>query len=75
MSDPGAGPVRRRPRIWTLWREQRARWTLPLVIVIIIGGVAVVDHLGNRQISQVDQPVYPAPVSYTHLTLPTILRV
>ena len=65
MSDPGAGPVQRRPRIWTIWREQRARWTLPLVIVIIIGGVAVVDHLGNRQISQVDQPVYPALVQAT----------
>jgi peptide/nickel transport system substrate-binding protein len=32
------------------------------VIVVIIGAVAVVDHLGNRQISQVDQPAIPAEV-------------
>lgn len=62
MSDPGAEPVERRPRIWSLRREHRARWTLPLVIVVIIGAVAIVDHVGNRQISQVDQPVYPALV-------------
>lgn len=65
MSDPGAGPVRRRPRLSSLWREHRARWTLPLVIVVIIVVVAVVDHLGSRQISQVDQPVYPALVQAT----------
>jgi peptide/nickel transport system substrate-binding protein len=46
----------------SLWRERRARWTLPLVIVVIIAGVAIVDHLGSRQISQVDQPVIPAQV-------------
>ena len=65
MSDPGAGPAQRRPRLSSLWREQRARWTLPLVIVVIIAVVAVVDHLGSRQISQVDQPVYPALVQAT----------
>jgi len=65
VSDPGAGPVQRRHRISSIWREQRARWTLPLVIVVIIGVVAIVDHLGSRQISQVDQPVYPALVEAT----------
>ena len=62
MSDPGAEPVERRPRISSIWREHRARWTLPLVIVVIIGAVAIVDHLGSRQISQVDQPAFPALV-------------
>jgi len=62
VSDPGAEPVGRRPRMSSLWREHRARWTLPLVIVVIIGAVAVVDHLATRQISQVDQPVFPALV-------------
>jgi peptide/nickel transport system substrate-binding protein len=65
VTDPGAEPVGRRPRISSLWREHRARWTLPLVIVVVIGIVAVVDHLGSRQISQVDQPVYPALVQAT----------
>jgi len=62
VSDPGAEPVERRPRISSIWREHRARWTLPLVIVVIIGAVAIVDHLGSRQISQVDQPAFPALV-------------
>jgi peptide/nickel transport system substrate-binding protein len=65
VSDPGAEPVERRPRISSIWREHRARWTLPLVIVVIIGAVAVVDHLGSRQISQVDQPAFPALVQAT----------
>ena len=65
MNEPGAEPVERRPRIPSLWREHRARWTLPLVIVVIIGAVAIVDHLGNRQISQVDQPTFPALVQVT----------
>jgi len=65
VSDPGAEPVARRPRISSIWREHRARWTLPLVIVVIITAVAIVDHLGSRQISQVDQPVYPALVQGT----------
>jgi len=38
----------------SLWRERRARWTLPLVIIFIIGLVAVVDHLGSHRIAQVD---------------------
>ena len=56
MSPTGAEPVERRPRIASLWREHRARWTLPLVIIVIIGLVAIVDHLGSHRISQVDQP-------------------
>jgi len=47
----------------SLWRERRARWTLPLVIIVIIAAVAIVDHLGSRQISQVDQPVIPPQVT------------
>ena len=54
MTDPGAEPVARRPRIAALWREHRARWTLPLVIIVIIGAVAIVDHLGSHRIAQVD---------------------
>jgi peptide/nickel transport system substrate-binding protein len=65
VSDPGAGPAERRTRMAALWRERRARWTLPLVIIVIIAGVAIVDHLSNRQISQVDQPVIPPPVATT----------
>jgi peptide/nickel transport system substrate-binding protein len=65
VTDSGAEPVARRPRISSLWREHRARWTLPLVIVVIIGAVAVVDHLGSRQISQVDQPAIPPMVQAT----------
>ncbi len=65
MSEPGAEPVAHRPRLSSVWREHRARWTLPLVIIVIIGLVAIVDHLGSRQISQVDQPVYPALVQAT----------
>jgi peptide/nickel transport system substrate-binding protein len=65
VTDPGAEPVGRQPRISSLWREHRARWTLPLVLVVIIGVVAVVDHLSSRQISQVDQPAYPALVQAT----------
>ncbi len=55
VSPTGAEPVERRQRIASLWREYRARWTLPLVIIVIIGLVAVVDHLGSHRISQVDQ--------------------
>jgi len=58
----GAEPVERRPRMSSFWREHRARWTLPLVIVVIITMVAIVDHIGSRQISQVDQPSTPALV-------------
>lgn len=63
MTEPGAGPAERRSRMSGLWRERRARWTLPLVIIVIIVAVAIVDHLGSRQISQVDQPVIPPPVA------------
>ena len=65
MTGSGAEPVERRPRLSSLWREHRARWSLPLVIVVIIAAVAIVDHLGSRQISAVDQPVYPALVQAT----------
>ena len=62
MSTPGTGPDGHRSRMSSLWRERRARWTLPLVIIVIIAAVAIVDHLGSRQISQVDQPVIPPQV-------------
>jgi len=62
---PGAGSEGRRSRMSSFWQERRARWTLPLVIVVIIAGVAVVDHLGSRQIRQVDQPTIPAQVEAT----------
>ena len=55
MTGPGAGSASRRPRVASLWEQHRARWTLPLVIIVIIGLVAVVDHLGSHRISQVDQ--------------------
>jgi peptide/nickel transport system substrate-binding protein len=54
VTDDGAEPVGRRPRIAALRHEHRARWTLPLVIIIVIGLVAVVDHIGSHRISQVD---------------------
>ena len=65
MTGPGAEPDEHRPRISSLWREHRARWTLPLVIIVIIVAVAVVDHIGSRQISAVDQPTIPAMVQTT----------
>jgi peptide/nickel transport system substrate-binding protein len=54
VNEHGAESVERRPRIAALWREQRARWTLPLVIIVIIGLVAIVDHLGSHRISHLD---------------------
>ncbi len=54
MTENGAGTAERRRRFATLWREHRARWTLPLVIIVIIGLVAILDHLGSHRISQVD---------------------
>ena len=63
MTDRGAEPVERRPRIAALWREHRARWTLPLVIIVIIAAVAIVDHLGSHRISQVDAPKTSALVA------------
>ena len=63
MTESGADPVERRPRVALLWREHRARWTLPLVIIVIIGLVATVDHLDSHRISQVDAQVKPALVA------------
>ena len=54
MTEHGAGTAERRHRFAALWREHRARWTLPLVIIVIIGLVAILDHLGSHRISQVD---------------------
>ncbi len=65
MTDTGGERVKRRPRISLRWREYRARWTLPLVIIVIIGAVAIVDHLGSHRISQVDQVAPPALVATT----------
>ena len=56
MSRAGAGEPGRRPRFASLWHKHRARWTLPLVIIFIIGLVAVVDRVGSSRISQVDAP-------------------
>ena len=61
MNRNGAGDTGRRPGVASLWREHRARWTLPLVIIFIIGLVSVVDHLGNHRISQVDAQT-PSPL-------------
>ncbi len=55
MNDHGADAVERRPRIAQLWQQHRARWTLPLVIIVIIAAVAIVDHLDSHRISQVDE--------------------
>jgi peptide/nickel transport system substrate-binding protein len=54
VSPSGAGKAGRRPRLASLWSKHRARWTLPLVIIFVIGLVAVVDHLGSHRIRQVD---------------------
>jgi peptide/nickel transport system substrate-binding protein len=61
VSQTGGETVERRPRIKSLWRRHRARWTLPLVIIVIIGLVAIIDHLGSHRISQVDKPT-PSPL-------------
>lgn len=63
MTDDGAEDVERRPRIVQIWREYRARWTLPLVIIVIIGAVAIVDHLDSHQIRQVDATAKPSLVA------------
>ncbi len=65
MNDSGAEHVERRPRMAALWREHRARWTLPLVIIVIIGLVAIIDHLGSHRISQVDDQKTSALVPAT----------
>jgi len=54
-----------RPRsLAAVWRRHRARWTLPLVIIVIIGAVAALDHLGSHQIAQVHRhkPTVLVPV-------------
>ena len=65
MRETGAEPVERRLRIASLWREHRARWTLPLVIIVIIGLVAIVDRLASQRISQVDEQTTSALVAAT----------
>ncbi len=65
MTEPGAEPVERRFHPSTIWREHRARWTLPLFIVAVIAVVAVVDHLSHSQIARVDQPAPTALVQAT----------
>lgn len=65
MTDNGAETVERRPRIAAVWRQHRARWTLPLVIIVIIGVVAIVDHLDSQRISQVDDQKTSALVPAT----------
>jgi peptide/nickel transport system substrate-binding protein len=55
VSSDGADPRGRQGRIQSFWAERRARWTLPLVIIVIIVIVATVDHLGAHRIRQVDQ--------------------
>jgi peptide/nickel transport system substrate-binding protein len=61
----GAETRRRRGRIETFWAERRARWTLPLVIIVIIVIVATVDHLGAHRIREVDQQSISDLVSTT----------
>jgi peptide/nickel transport system substrate-binding protein len=65
VTDNGAETVERRPRIAAVWRQHRARWTLPLVIIMIIGVVAIVDHLDSQRISQVDDQKMSALVPAT----------
>lgn len=62
MSEDGAEAVERKPRFAALWHEHRARWTLPLVIIVIIAAVAIIDHLGSHRISQVDGQAAPSLV-------------
>jgi peptide/nickel transport system substrate-binding protein len=65
VRETGAEPVERRLRIASLWREHRARWTLPLVIIVIIGLVAIVDRLASPRISEVDEQTTSALVAAT----------
>jgi peptide/nickel transport system substrate-binding protein len=65
VTDTGAEVVERRPSMESLWRKHRARWALPVVIIVIIGAVAIVDHLGSHRISQVDQQTTSALVAAT----------
>ena len=54
MTEAGSERAVRRPTITSLWQQHRARWTLPLVIIVIIGAVAILDHLAPHRITQVD---------------------
>ena len=54
---PGGAEGGRHGRIASFWAERRARWTLPLVIMVIIILVATVDHIGAHRISEVDEPI------------------
>jgi peptide/nickel transport system substrate-binding protein len=55
VTDDGLDGAVRRNRMASLWQQHRARWTLPLVIIVIIGAVAVLDHLGSHRIAQVNR--------------------
>lgn len=54
MTADGAGPTSRRQRARSFWIRHRSRWTLPLVIIVVIIVVATVDRLGSQRISEVD---------------------
>jgi peptide/nickel transport system substrate-binding protein len=56
VTRPGADEGRQ-GRIAAFWAERRARWTLPLVIIVVIIIVATVDHVGAHRISEVDEPI------------------
>jgi peptide/nickel transport system substrate-binding protein len=60
VTTAGSEDSERRPRLATFWGRHRARWSLPLVIILVIGAVALIDHLGSQRISQVD--AVPTPV-------------
>ncbi len=55
MTEAGPERAARRPSITSLWQQHRARWTLPIVIIVIIGAVAILDHLAPHRITQVDR--------------------
>ncbi len=63
MTDTGPEPATTRTRVSSYWREHRKRWTLPLVIIVIIGALAIIDHVDSQRISQVDAPSPPALVA------------
>jgi len=73
VTQGGAEAVERRARISLFWRKYRARWSLPLVIILVIGLVAVIDHVGSHRISQVDlqtpSPLVPATGGATTVDL------
>ena len=51
-----------------------AGFAIPLLVLSLFGG-AIADRLERKKIIQIGQLVAVIPVSYTHLTLPTILLV